>query len=360
MMKDINLYEYAFKYSTYLIETSYDQELTLNYISNCVINEDDESGVSKVVSTFKTLAGKFVNMIKKLWGMFIEKISSLVLSKVEYLKNYEDIIKKKKPVARTIDVENWYAGKNFENLQKIINLKIPAFDFNQMKEIFLKESKEEAHAAFIQRYLTNYKVDKDESLKEKIMETYFIESDEIKGSTLNMPNLYKWCLNFEKIKNEIKSDEAELLRSENKIVAVIEKYSRELDEIQKKKEDQAQRKKEEEEKKKEDAKPSNESTDMKSFLEAISAGKAAVGGNDHDIQQRNAKVDKDQVKMDITSSTKNQDELTKIKQNITVYFTVFGEVLSAKLQMIESIMKDYMSLLKMHIKDYVKNPEGLD
>ena len=403
----VSSYDYNFHYEVFLAEQAMNQFNIMSYIESCILNEESKEGKG-FVGGIKELIQKLLNALKRMWAKFVERTNELFLQNKNFLKRYENIILKKPPLSRDIVMDTY-------DTNKLQNLKIPEFNYNEMKGLFGQDKNtEEVKKEFIEKYIDQaYRpdYDKKETVRDKIEQEVIKENVEIDGKNLPIREMYTFCMNFDKITEEIKRDFENLDKSEKELNKLITDYeAAQKEKEQKAKENEANST----EADKEQPKTDGSEADGKSASQLDSVGKGkrtlikntskatvntkrtidtpkykgddvkestfnrgyGIYGNmlsmNEDVSISKAKDSQEVSGRYTDNGTSNidtkavgdqlgdGDNLEKIKSNISVFFTVCGEILGAKLHCYEASYKDDIKLLKTHIRDYVKDVEDPD
>ena len=388
----MNIYKYEFSYLSYLAEQSMNQYAIMDYIESKIINEDGArssekgKGFSGVIDGIKSLIKKLINSITKMWAKFTERLNYLFLENKKYLYKYEDIILNKKPLSRDVTMTEYD--------QKFLDLKVGTFDYNSMKDLFNEELDQNE---FTKKYLTEKLTggselipdfEANETIGGKIEKLYKKDDVQTNFVNIDMKSRYNFCMNFDKLTDDIKTDFENLEKSERELEKIIQDYKKKLEE----KEKEEQRKQEEEQNKQQQQnttnnndqknqnngnnlnssiggnsnntqskKPAGESTYIRGygynpsfFSEDIKMGKAKTDAESTAsklVNSGNTSVDSDKAKADIESH--DGVNFSNLQKNISSYFSICGDILGTKLFLCESQYKDNMQILKQHIKDHV-------
>ena len=220
--------------SNYIYEAYYQ-----DYISNMITNEEalarslnsiipmNESAYrnvraiteAKAGDTVKAKCNKFIDFIKNLIAKFMESLNSILLDYKEYLKKYEDIIKKKTPKA---GLTYSCSGDYRIAISRCINTEVPIFDYKTYGEDLQDEENGEKNV--VTKIMSNkpgFEYDDGGDLS-SMFKSYFLATDEGpkdgKLSELNFTDMYNFCYNSSKINDIVKKDERRLENSTNAII----------------------------------------------------------------------------------------------------------------------------------------------
>ena len=220
--------------SNYIYEAYYQ-----DYISNMITNEEElarslnniipmnESAYrnvraiteAKAGDTVKAKCNKFMDFIKNLIAKFMESLNSILLDYKEYLKKYEDIIKKKTPKA---GLTYSCSGDYRIAISRCINTEVPIFDYEKFgKDLQDEENGEKNVVTKIMSNKPGFEYDDGGDLS-SMFKSYFLATDEGpkdgKLSELNFTDMYNFCYNSSKINDIVKKDERRLENSTNAII----------------------------------------------------------------------------------------------------------------------------------------------
>ena len=220
--------------SNYIYEAYYQ-----DYISNMITNEEalarslnsiipmNESAYrnvraiteAKAGDTVKAKCNKFMDFIKNLIAKFMESLNSILLDYKEYLKKYEDIIKKKTPKA---GLTYSCSGDYRIAISRCINTEVPIFDYEKFgKDLQDEENGEKNVVTKIMSNKPGFEYDDGGDLS-SMFKSYFLATDEGpkdgKLSELNFTDMYNFCYNSSKINDIVKKDERRLENSTNAII----------------------------------------------------------------------------------------------------------------------------------------------
>lgn len=220
--------------SNYIYEAYYQ-----DYISNMITNEEElarslnsiipmnESAYRNVRAITEAKAGdaikakcnKFMDFIKNLIAKFMESLNSILLDYKDYLKKYEDIIKKKTPKA---GLTYSCSGDYKIAVSRCINTEVPIFDYNTYGEALQdEEGGERKVVTTIMSGKPGFEYDEGGDLS-SMFKSYFLATDEGpkdgKLSELNFTDMYNFCYNSSKINDIVKKDQTRLENSTNAII----------------------------------------------------------------------------------------------------------------------------------------------
>lgn len=339
-----NIFEYKSFVSNQLIE----QAKMERYIKECVLigeskntikNIDilNESVTDKIKEAFK----KIMETIGKMWGKFLEAMNNLISNNRSYLEKYKDIILKKK-----LRNDATYKMYNYsEGLNRMIQTPVPAFNYESMKDILDDQDK------FISsnQYLSKCKSKDSDSAFIDQCKAYFrggADTTDIAATKLNMTDIFNYCYNYEsKMKPLLEKDLNQIKAAANDAADTIDKAEREKN-----------------------SQPTAESyihgekyysyvyEDYIEELDISYGDNKSTGGGDETNAAKNMKnIDGESPEKDAQNTALKKDESSydeKIKR-IQTYLNVCGGLLAAKQTVAEAMFKDYMQIIKAHVRGNV-------
>ena len=360
-------------YESY-IQAKIDSEDRLAFAlkESMVISEADYSNIralqeAKLSDKIKAKWQKFVAFIKGLIDKFMESMSNILLDEKEYLEKYKDIILKKKPKE---DMEYSYTGNYKEGINRLINTEVPLFDYTK----YQKELEAEDDGALVDKIMTgkNFHYDDGETLPEQF-KSYFLALEdgqqEGKFSDLNMTDIYNFCYNFNKIKGIVDKDINRLEASTKAIESAINKELNATgnaaagDDVQKTETNTT-------------TNTTNNSSDNKTsatnesviFKEADgdnasnkddkpkSTGLDIKASSDPTSKMQSTEKNTDGEKANAATGTTTAKEGNKTADDITKaankWISVCNPLISAKLTACQQIAKDYMEIIRAHVRSY--------
>ena len=168
----------------------------------------------------KSKWNKLVEFVKTMVSKFMESITNILLNEKDYLEKYKDIILKKPPKS---DMKYSYTGDYKIGIDRLINTELPLFNYGAMAESLKKEG----DYPVIQEIILKDKAftyDADKNVASNFKD-YFIAAD--KGTSsgtfdqLKMVDLYNFCMNFKKMEDVVKKDQTRLNNSSSAIQAAM-------------------------------------------------------------------------------------------------------------------------------------------
>lgn len=338
-----------------------------NYIENIdVLNEALADGVKNAIL-------KLVNVIATIWKKFIESANTLIKGDKAYLDKYKDIILKKELTEATYKMYDYPTA-----LKSVLNnATVPQFNYQAMKDYLTSD------AAFIKQYFGNFAQKYDENdeanknFKAVLMAKFRGSEKEIDftANDLKMVDLFNFCYNFDDILKNINKDtetikagaKAGLKLVQDTIVAestILETYVGEYKPLQRTKQyysvvynkfiNEAE------------INPTNPVKDPNvgsvkstfvnkgSNINQTQAPEKKSGESDNAIKQNvnTAKA--------VPDKQQSEKQLTEIKDQINRYIALTGKFMEAKISIYNEIHKNYMQIIKYHVRTNLKNSRAND
>lgn len=343
-----------YQYEMYLATSIAEQASMERYVNECLQLSESNISVEKVFTLNENLAEKvktgftkLMNTIVKIWNKFLENMNTLVKSDKGYLEKYKDVIIKK----QLKDVK--YTMYNYQDgLKKLNSCEIPAFNYNIMKDHLVDKN------TFINSQISFKNIASTNKTKEEpnmldLAKTVFRggpDTEAISSEQLNMTDIFNYCYNYKDTAKLIEKDITYIQKAGSDAISLIDKMVREK-------------------------KIKNESNlfnntfysvvyeQMLNEVE-IENGDSSQGSTpnvssstDNDPSKSYNKINKDKdVKMkekDISSD----DVAKEISDKVNVYLKVCGDVLAAKQSIAEEAYKEYMSIIKYHVRELIGNKD---
>lgn len=318
-----------------------------------VISESDYSNIraiqeAKISDKIKAKWQNFVAFIKNMVAKFLESMSNLLLDEKDYLEKYKDIILKKKPKD---DMEYSYTGNYEKGIGRIINTSIPVFNYATFKN----ELEAEGDGPLINKIMPGEFSYVDGDTLDEQLKSFFLALEDGqktgKFSELNMTDIYNFCYNFNKVKGIVDKDISRLEASTKAIESEINKQlsatnanTQPTTNAQTTTTTTVQNNSaifteaEENKDNKESGKTGlNISTDPTSKMQ------------NKEISDEDKKTAADQGANAAKDSNAETDQITKAADK---WISVCRPVIAAKLTACQQIAKDYMEIIRAHVRSY--------
>ena len=343
----------------------------------------NEAGLTDKV---KAKWNKFVKFIKNIFAKFMESMTNILYKQQDYLKKYQKIILNKRPKE---DIEYSYTGNYKVGINRITTLEIPDFNYSAMKT-YLMDENDDNHNKFIRNCIkpNGYDYDDVESLADSFKK-YFIAGEEGsqsgKLSDINMTDLYNFCSNYDKIQKVTSKDITHLERSTQAIINAAQENINANNSSST------------------DASTDNGNTNTSAtgngnntsgngsttesayslngnyFTEADDANSNNNATNQNnnkpgdtgltlDVSKasgsikndQGSKNDKDAYAKNQASGVNTEDENTDLIKCIDTYMSICRTIITAKWTAAEQIAKDYMAIIRAHVRSYVGNDKDVN
>ena len=355
-------YMFESLYESY-IQSKIDAEDRLAFAlkESMIISESDYSNIraiqeAKLSDKIKSKWLKFVAFIKRLFAKFLESMNNILLDEKDYLDKYKDIILKKTPKE---ELKFSYTGDYPTGINRLINTSVPLFNYATYKKEL--EAEDDNDSMLIKRIMpSDFTYTDAETLAEQC-KGYFLAYEkgqkEGKISTLKMVDLYNFCYNLSKIKKVVDTD---INRIESSTRAIETEINKQIN-----------------------ATPKEESAIL---YETGGATNGASGGttngtgagttNGDGENQEDANTpkgvkittvaantmnstsdrnkDEEQTNANTSAEKAKEDNIdnTKITNAADKWIRVCRSIVSAKLTAYQQISKDYMEIIRAHVRSY--------
>lgn len=358
----------AFLEESYVIEQMSNQNKILSYATECVYLEsgDIQSIMAlneSVMDTVKNVIGKFIEFIKNAFNKFRGRVSELFTTDKAFIDKYKEVITKNdfKP-HKLVDMWEY-------NPDALTNIKVPTYDFNKLRtNLGIKSSADVKDKKFDEELFINTEMGDLHGKFPKITDVKDLVSAAIKGedtrdevymNTLDKNKILTFCTGFDKYSASLEQDKKALEENGTKIQAELKKYEDEASKTVNANESTVWSNvyetyiiREFEEDKKNNPAMSNNSSSS-----STSTPKATV-------QTANIQTQSDQMKAaGYNSSNANEDTVKDIQFMATAsenYYKYCVSISSTKLTETIAMYKDYMKILRIHVRDYIGGEKSAD
>ncbi len=331
-------------YDIFIAEEILEQAKMERFINESVLIAEGTNSISNMTVIVEAFADKFKEVIRKIinaivnvWHKFLEGMNTLVKSDKAYLEKYQDTILKRKVKLGEISMPNYQKGMN-----DILNKKIPAFNYDGLK---INLSNDKNDGSFRRTFYTDYKTDIEfsEFCKNKFKGG---ENDiNIQGNQLNMTNLYNFCHGFDKFARNIQTDINNINKVGNQALAIIDEKVRNM--------------------------PKSESGLFESakyfsyvyesFITELKIeekpGQNQQNQNQQNKSQTQSQVNGEHDDKDTTKKNLSEESPEEATDNIKTYISVCGSFLAAKMTVARNCHKDYMAIIRAHVRSYTGDNE---
>lgn len=391
----------AFAIELFYMEEAYNQNKILNYINEriCYANDDIKGLISvneSVIDSIKKFFQRIIDFIKKSFGQFRERFSELLLTDKKFFEKYKDVIEKN-PFKKHM-LTDWYEY----DIDKLNEIKVPEFNFDTIEK-HMTEDKDYDESTFIADHLS----DEHAAIKNRVKDENDFDSvkelveasirgietkDEIDMSILDKGKIVKYCKNIESTQKVLEQDQHMLDTNSSKIQTIVGKKLNEIRNNNANKDTtttsspDSDKQQEEQQGEQEQTVSASAIIDPLSFplfegkigkLEEPSKSSSSSSNNSgtaHSAVNKNVnkantqdtqnKVDALGNKIDADGNQVGKDvsdkEADRIEEATKQFFSGCGVILSTKLTLALNIYKDYMKILRTHVRDYVGSENGKD
>lgn len=360
-------YAEAFALESYYIDEAMNQRSILNFVTECICLESGDYNRIRAINesaadSIKGFFSKIGEFIKGVFNKFRERVAELVTTDKVFLEKYKDIILKKEWKDHSIDGAYMYKP---DNLTSIVNHRInvdadlAAIDKLVWVEGSAKEFTEEMFIEHADTGLSNFKTKfKTNEISELV--TFAIKGqdtqDGIQAAVIyKKEEMYQFCSKFEAIKNQLSQNEADLEKVQGKIISAIGKKENEA------------RLKEEQQPKETTEEVGNDAAIYSNVYggyisEGMKVGPAANEGKSgtsnnagtSGAQDKRVKISgTDTAKEAINNKEGTSNELKAYVDAYRNYFKYLVDIQTNAMTVGTAMYKDYMKLLRVHVRDYV-------
>ena len=356
-------------YESY-IQSKIDSENRLAFAlkESMAISESDYSNIraineAKLGDKIKTKWQKFVAFIKNMFAKFMESMTNILYNEKEYLEKYKDIILRKKPKE---DMEYSYTGDYKEGINRITNVEVELFDYHKFKD----KLEADGDGALAKEFLPSFTYTDGETLAEQC-KGYFLVLDagtkEGKFSDLNMQELYNFCYNFNKIKNIVNRDLDRIDASTRNIEKMIKDNLASANNPTTSTITKPETNTNNDE---------GHSDKAQAVINAYNNSAILVeneAGDKKDSENTNLNITTDVSKAVKSTSERNEDKEKEAAENAKSdasdkkeediasaadkWIRVCQTIVAAKLTACQQIAKDYMDIIRAHVRSYVGTPK---
>lgn len=369
--------EFDLSYFMFAEQQILQQSAIMSNLSECVALESGDIESLRAISEgfidkVKEVLHKIAEKIKEVFKKFTTRVSELVISDQKFLEKYKDVILNNSFKDKKITMYNY-------DVNKLSNgFLIPNYNWNEIEKICMAENVE---AEVINTYYKDLKADSSDTLAEQMTKAIKGEEEvEMSMRALDPKELYNFCVNFKKNTEVIDKAQEDVNKMINSISIELEKAYKEV-ESRAPQQPQDDNKQEEDQKQEsayssvygtiitEGERPKIEKEKSSGSTSSNTKGTATVKTGGEEIKN----LQQDKISRDIndnisgkTSLNGNDNEnnketsekLEKLKTNVTKYAQTITSVLTTKMNLLMSAYKDYMYILKDHVKEYAGSTDG--
>ena len=350
-MTSVNKMDYSLDYMLFCFNEAYEQEKFTKNLSTVLLDESSTEILNEksIGETLKGWLDKIVGAITAVAEKFMKAASDFFTNNNKYLEKYKDIILNKKPLKATI------SGFTEYDIPLIKTADVPTFDELKMKNAAATGDKQDFIKAFTE--FSKFNIDKEKSFSDNVKHCLKSKKEphDIQANTLDMKALYSYVYNYNtEIKKDI-MDSIDKLKASNKraymIVAKLGKGAKANVKIDKKANTTSTDNTETKTDTTQTDSTDNNATEKQ---EAFNYNKTLSYYFEMDIKDD---PNQEQPEKEEAPKEPTNDEDKKAENAVKLYFTVCSELLGARLNVAQEAYKNYMRIIKWHVKKYVKNPD---
>lgn len=363
-------YAEAFALESYFIEEAYNQHKILSMLNEAVCLESGNfSGLRAIneslIDGVKNFFSRVWDLVKKVSSKFRERMSELLTADKAFLTKYKEIILKK-PL-KDHELTNAYYYPNGVAEKNINSISQGDFSFDKYKAIIdqkVDAGTEFTEELFVEKVLKKVPVTKNNADLSKITEVNEYVKTAIQGDTtdykmnqLNSTNLYNFCSKIEATNNQLEKNQKTLNTSSDKIISIANQilsqtetnmkneaaysslYGKYITEL--------------------DVGSASDKGKDGSGANGTTTGSqaAAVKANDADsAKQMTDELNQKKTNGENMDADTAKAENTKATKQVEAYQVFFKQAVAVQTSLMTAVMavyKDYMKLLRVHVRDYV-------
>lgn len=303
---------------------------------------------AKISDKIKSTWNKFIDFINSLFAKFGESITNIVSSYKDYLVKYKDIILNKR---FKIKLTKALPGDYNTGVNRCNDVKIPVFQYNdQNMKVLLSDDDEQIVRLIIKD--SSFEYDQARNLND-ILKDYFLGID--KGIIDDLDNLkredmYNFCLNADKIQTTQKQDMS-ALKSTTSVIerAITNEVNKVNTEAYVMEEDQNTGSNNNNNNNNNQG--SNNNNNNNNVAKPGSVNTSPINSSlDDDYKNKHDENDYKQDGEQAAKDGNNADNVTKAFDN---WRKVCQSVITAKMTAQQAIAKDYMGIIRAHVRSYV-------
>lgn len=300
---------------------------------------------AKISDKIKSTWNKFIDFINSLFAKFGESITNIVSSYKDYLVKYKDIILSKR---FKIKLTKALPGDYNTGVNRCNDVKIPVFQYNdQNMKVLLSDDDEQIVRLIIKD--SSFEYDQARNLND-ILKDYFLGID--KGiiddlDKLKREDMYNFCLNADKIQTTQKQDMS-ALKSTTSVIerAITNEVNKVNTEAYVMEEDQNTGSNNNN-----NNQGSNNNNNNNNVAKPGSVNTSPINSSlDDDYKNKHDENDYKQDGEQAAKDGNNADNVTKAFDN---WRKVCQSVITAKMTAQQAIAKDYMGIIRAHVRSYV-------
>lgn len=378
--------EFDLSYFMFAEQQILQQSSIMSNLSECVALESGDIESLRAISEgaidkIKEVLHKIAEKIKEVFKKFTTRVSELVISDQKFLEKYKDVILNNSFKDKKVTMYNY-------DVNKLSNgFLIPNYNWNEIEKICMAENVE---AEVINTYYKDLKADSNDTLAEQMTKAIKGEEEvEMSLRSLDPKELYNFCVNFKKNTEVIDKAQEDVNKMINSISIELEKAYKEVESRapQQSQDNSQQQTQQSQDNSQQQTQQQQESayssvygtivTEAPKFEKEKSSntsnsntkGTATVKTGGEEIKN----LQQDKISRDINDNVSGKvsvngndnennketsEKLEKLKTNVTKYSQTITSVLTTKMNLLMSAYKDYMYILKDHVKEYAGSTDG--
>ena len=314
---------------------------------------------AKISDKIKSTWNKFIDFINSLFAKFGESITNIVSSYKDYLVKYKDIILSKR---FKIKLTKALPGDYNTGVNRCNDVKIPVFQYNdQNMKVLLSDDDEQIVRLIIKD--SSFEYDQARNLND-ILKDYFLGID--KGiiddlDKLKREDMYNFCLNADKIQTTQKQDMSALKSTTSVIERAItnevnkvntEAYVMEMEEDQ----NTGSNNNNNNQGSNNNNNQGSNNNNNNNVAKPGSVNTSPINSSlDDDYKNKHDENDYKQDGEQAAKDGNNADNVTKAFDN---WRKVCQSVITAKMTAQQAIAKDYMGIIRAHVRSYVSRADN--
>ena len=307
---------------------------------------------AKISDKIKSTWNKFIDFINSLFAKFGESITNIVSSYKDYLVKYKDIILSKR---FKIKLTKALPGDYNTGVNRCNDVKIPVFQYNdQNMKVLLSDDDEQIVRLIIKD--SSFEYDQARNLND-ILKDYFLGID--KGiiddlDKLKREDMYNFCLNADKIQTTQKQDMS-ALKSTTSVIerAITNEVNKVNTEAYVMEEDQntGSNNNNNQGSNNNNNNQGSNNNNNNNVAKPGSVNTSPINSSlDDDYKNKHDENDYKQDGEQAAKDGNNADNVTKAFDN---WRKVCQSVITAKMTAQQAIAKDYMGIIRAHVRSYV-------
>lgn len=291
---------------------------------------------AKLSDSIKAKWQKFIDFINSIASKFMESLTKILFSQKKYLERYKDIILNKK---FKISLTQPLSGNYDEGVKRCNNVTIPILQYNPNT---METLKSDDMQDIVRLIINDFDYDGGKTLPEQFKD-YFLGADRGTTKTLdgiNRANMYNFCYNADKIESTQKKDIDHIKATTNTMQrAITDELSKEESYVIEAGEDKTQ---------------PTASTSGSGNNDTAKPGSVKLNTNPiNSAVDDNDKVDEDEAKANGKQAEANGESKSDISKAFDKWREVCSAIITSKMTAQEAIAKDYMGIIRAHVRSYV-------